>query len=330
MDSVADWALERRLEAVLQRALPKLGPEAKAQLQTLLTPQALAAVSAVLVAWVVSHAFGIGEVIDLILAVVGAVSIGMAVFDGLDRLYDFALGTYRARSSRDFDDAASHLAAAVNILGIQAVLAVLFRGAPKTYRGGLPKWGPSTAVGKAYKPSVRWVKYEPGVGRLAAGEGWTTSWGDIVLSSRGSANTRQLVLFHERIHQLLTPKVYALRDFRIANRDASYRFSSLSRYLEEALAETVAQVRVFGMQKAFVGIRFPVRANYVYLLRHGAGPRHSRGLLGDGIAPELLGLTAGVIEVAGMYFDVYFGPGGAEPPDSADRRPCGAGASGSW
>jgi hypothetical protein len=93
---------------------------------------------------------------------------------------------------------------------------------------------------------------------MLAEEGWTTSWGAIVISSRGSATTRQLVLLHERIHQILTPKLYPLRNFRHANRNASYRYSSLSRFLEEALAESYAQLRVNGFTEAIAALRFPL------------------------------------------------------------------------
>lgn len=332
MESVSEWSIDRKLEEALRRALPKLGPEARSQVQALLTPQALATIGAVLVAWVISHAVGIGEIIDIIILSVGAFAIGMAVFDGLDHLYQFAVRAYRGRSSGDLDAAASHFAMAVSVLGIQAVLAVLFRGSPRTFRGGLPRGlGPTTARGMAYRPAFRWSKYEPKFGRLAAGEGWTNTWGDIVVSSRGSARTRQLVLLHERIHQFLTPKLYPLRNFRIANRDASYRHSSLSRYLEEALAETIAQVRVLGAKEALIGIRFPVNNQYVYLMRSGAGPMHSQMLRGSGLLTEITGLMTAGLLVSGMPFDVRIGKGNDEMA-KADviAAPAGLGASGSW
>ena len=323
MEAVAEWPVERKLEEALRRSLPKLGPEARAQVEALLTPEALATIAAVLVAWVVSHAFGIGEVIDIVLLAAGAVAIGMAVFQGLDHLYQFASRACQGRSTQDLDAAAAHFASAVSILGIQAVLSVLFRGAPRTYRGGLPgRRGPVTARGLTYRPTIRWSKYEPRVGRLAAGGGWTNSWGDIVVSSRGSARTRQLVLFHERIHQVLTPKLYPLRNFRIANRDASYRHSSLSRYLEEALAETAAQVRVFGASETFVGVRFPIKSEYVFLLRSGAGPGHSSALRGSGILTEVAGLTSIGLVSSGMTFDVLTGRGRDAPP--VDHSPVDA------
>ena len=327
MENVSQWPFERKLKEALTRSLPKLAPGAREQIAALLTPEALGIMAVVLAAWVASHAFGVGEAVDVILVAVGAVAIGLAVFEGLDQLYQFAVRTYKAQTTDDLEAAAGHFAKAVSILGIQAVLAVLMRGAPKSYRGGVRKGaGPRTAAGAAYKPTLRWSKYVKGKGNLPAGSGWTTSWGDIVVSSRGSSTTRQLVMLHERIHQLLTPKVARLRDFRISNRDASYKYSSLSRYLEEALAESYAQLRVHGVTDAIAALRFPTKFKYVYLFRRGG---YSAGFEGMGVLTELFGIGAVVVE--GMTFDLYLGSGGEDAPkDQQTAAPQTGGASGSW
>lgn len=303
MEHVASWPFEKRLEESIRRALPKLGPEVQSQIHKILSPESLAIIATVLVAWVASHAFGIGEIIDIIIVALGVLAIGLAVFEGLDHLYEFAVITYRAKSIHNLDQAAHHFAKAVSILGIQAVLAVLFRGSPKSYRGAPVKTpGPRTARGATYRPKLQWRKYVPGEGNLRAGNGWTTTAGDILISSRGSAKTRQLVLFHEKIHQLLTPKLYPLRNFRIRNRTKSYTQSSLSRYLEEALAEVIAQLRVHGVREFLTGIRFPVKEGYVFLLRRG----DSMGVYGgSGIVTEISGLLVGGVEIAGLRFDIY-------------------------
>jgi hypothetical protein len=166
MELVEGWPFARKLEEALKRALPLLGPEARAQVSALLTPQTLGVMATVLVAWVLSHAVGIGEIIDIL--AVGVVGIGFSVFQGVDELYEFAMGTYKAGTTQDFDVAAGHFAKAVSILGIQAVLAVLLRGAPRTYRGGLKTKGPPTAVGATHRPTLCWSKFEPSRGRVAA------------------------------------------------------------------------------------------------------------------------------------------------------------------
>jgi hypothetical protein len=61
----------------------------------------------------------------------------------VDELLSFATLAINAQTEGDLDQAASHLANAVAILGIQAVLAVLFRGAPKTWRGEGQRGGSS-------------------------------------------------------------------------------------------------------------------------------------------------------------------------------------------
>lgn len=167
-------------------------------------------------------------------------------------------------------------------------------------------------------PKLQWRKYVPGEGKLKAGDGWTTTAGDIVVSSRGSAKTRQLVLFHEKIHQFLTPKLYPLRNFRIRNRTKSYMQSSLSRYLEEALAEVVAQLRVHGVREFLTGIRFPVNKGYVFLLRHG----DSQGVYGGaGLVTEISGLLVGGLEIAGLRFDIYLNE--HNETQQGDHRPEG-------
>jgi hypothetical protein len=59
------------------------------------------------------------------------------------------------------------------------------------------------------------------------------------------------------------PKVGPMRHLRAQLRASGYWRSALLRYLEEALAESYAQLRVHGLQAAVVGIRFPVQHGYV-------------------------------------------------------------------
>ena len=295
MADVSGWPFERKLEVVFQRTLPRLASEVGRQLAAIITPASRAIIAGVLVAWVVSHAFGIGEAIDLILAVVGVLAIGMAVFAGLDHLYQFAARTYQARTETDLDAAAVHLASAIGILGIQAVLAVLFRGRAT---GGRVRVGPPPprTPGSRYRPSIT---QDAGA---ATGSGSTSFWGNIRVSTQGTATDRALVLLHEKVHQFLAPKLYLLRDFRVANRGSSYFGSSLWRFIEEALAETIAQVGVVGFRQFFTGIRFPVQNGYVFLTRGGG---YGAAMQGRGVLPESAALLARGT-AAGMAFDLYF------------------------
>jgi hypothetical protein len=78
------------------------------------------------------------------------------------------------------------MAKAINILGIQAVLAILFCGVPRTGRGGRMNIGkpPPRTPGIRYQPTT---KSNPS---LYAGEGRTSFWGDAEISSRGTAKDR--------------------------------------------------------------------------------------------------------------------------------------------
>jgi len=62
---------------------------------------------------------------------------------------------------------------------------------------------------------------------------------------------------------MLTPRLRPLA----ALRKAAYKKSHLYKYLEEALAETNAQLRVYGLRGLPDAIRFPVREGYVTLTR---------------------------------------------------------------
>jgi hypothetical protein len=221
----------------------------------------------------------------------------MAVFSGLDEFYEFAHDTYFATSDADLDAAAEHLAKAIAILGIQTVLALLFKGRP---RGGRVGVGPEPAPGPGlrYKPKI---VQDPA---LPAGSGSTTFWGDVKVSTAGSAQDRAIVLLHEKVHQLLAPKFYVLRRVRVENRVGSYFNSSLYRYVEEALAETVGQLGVYGFSKVFVGLRFPVQNGYVYLTRVGG---YGAAMRGAGLVPEAAGLI-GTGAVQGFAYQLWFQP----------------------
>jgi hypothetical protein len=300
MENVAGMSFADRLGEVFKRAGPKLGPDVAAELSALLNKQSLEIIAGVLVVWVVGHAFGYGEAIDLIVGVVGLFSIGLSVFTGLDEFYLFAKGTYSASAAGDLDEAARHFADAITILGIQAVLALLFKGRP---RGG----GRTAVPAGPVNPGLRYRPKMTGDPALPAGQGSTSFWGDIKVSTAGSANDRAVVLLHERVHQFLAPKFFKLRQFRVENRISSYFRSSLYRYIEEAMAESVAQVGVNGFAKLFVGIRFPVTNGYVYLTRSGG---YSRVMAGRGLVQEGSSLLA-TATVNSMAFQIWFKSGPA-------------------
>lgn len=54
-----------------------------------------------------------------------------------------------------------------------------------------------------------------------------------------------------------------MRGFRVQLRMSSYLRSALLQYLEEAIAETVAQLRVHGLAGVLQGVKFPVANGYM-------------------------------------------------------------------
>jgi hypothetical protein len=113
-----------------------------------------------------------------------------------------------------------------------------------------------------------------------------------------------MVALHEAIHRLLTPKLYLLREFRVQNRTASYVRSALSKYLEEAVAESYAQIKMGGIAKAIVGITFPVKQEYVTLLASRYSTMQQRMI--HPVLPEAGGLIAGWLTIADERFDLIF------------------------
>jgi hypothetical protein len=121
--------------------------------------------------------------------------------------------------------------------------------------GGSPPPAP-----KYYTPRIR------GTPHLPAGEGATNKYGDVWYSTHGTARDRALVIAHEQVHSSLSPKAMnAFREFRADVSMRLYKDSPIMKALEEAIAETVAQVRVNGLSanSLKVGIRFPVTNGYV-------------------------------------------------------------------
>ena len=301
---VADIGIARmsdveRIGEGIRRGVGKLPPALQAQLQELITPQALAVVGTFFVAWLVAHAVGIGFVVDAIFLAAGAVAIGLAVFTGIDELIQFGTVAIAARSELEMDRAATHFATAVSILGVQAIIALFLKRAPQTFRGGRARVGPPPAnAGFVLRPGLR------GVRSLPAGAGETSWWGEITISRLGTSTDRRLAALHESVHRALTPKLNVLRTVRVEGRRASYTRSSLVTYLEEALAESFAQVSVNGLRGVFTGIVFPVRNGYVTLF----SKQVNYGVLATPFVPEIAGIYLGVVNAKGWTWDAYFSP----------------------
>lgn len=288
---------QERIAEAMRRALPMLPAEARRQVEAMLTPESLAIIAATLLVWAGSHLFGVGEIVDLILLTVGFAVLGLSVFSGGQELYNFARTAVDARTDADLDRAAGHFASAVNILGISLVSALLLRSSgQKVAARGRPTIKPMPEVGPAPAAGVR-----PRITRpftLPSGAlGETDWWGNIAVTRNQSLTEQRLTLFHEWVHSVLSPRLSPMRRLRAQFRASGYWRSALLRYLEEAMAESYAQLRVHGMAKVFVGVRFPIEGGYVTVSQ---------------IASE--GVAIGNIVIGGAQFTVRVDEGNAADP----------------
>jgi hypothetical protein len=273
-----NWSSEDKVIEAIRRSPQYMPAGLASQFQALLTTENLAIMAGTLVVWAGSHFFGVGEVVDVLLLTVGAFTIGWSITGVGEELYNFARTAVNANSDQDLTRAAQSLARAVVQAGITTVLALLLRrsvrqiqatrgtsitDAIRPRRPGLANVGtdPNPQPGRIWRraTTTQDPSMSPGTGRL---ENW---FGDMRISTQGSATEQQLARIHELIHSLLTPRLNILRTFRVRLRASMYSRSALLLYLEEALAETGAQLYVNGVGGLLTGLRFPVANGYVTL-----------------------------------------------------------------
>lgn len=311
---IAHMDFTDKLEIVVEKTIVLLPADIGQQLRAMVTKEALATIAVILTAWLVAHFFGVGEVADLVLAVVGYAALGAVAIDAAKKLYDFADKTYNATTEADLDAAAHDLADAITLIGVTAVFSILLKSKPKDtlktpYRGkAFPKISTKQINGmKNVAPRTPGWKYKPSftiTNRDYAGHGKTDVWGNISVgryydrtqkTAKDAINDLHKAIFHERVHQNLSPKFYLLREPLIFLKQSGYSKSYILRYIEEAFAETVALMRKNGLSQTSIvdGLRFPLNNNYelsIVLLRH-----------------EAAGVLLGPITVSGILYNVYYG-----------------------
>src|SRR4051812_10409187 len=91
ISNVATLSTQDKIGESMRRSIPLLPAEAGQQVMAMLTPTALAVAAGTLIAWGVSHFFGVGEICDAILLVVGLASMGWGFFTGAEELGKFAM-----------------------------------------------------------------------------------------------------------------------------------------------------------------------------------------------------------------------------------------------
>lgn len=250
-----------KIGEAMRRAIPMLPAEAQEQIKAMLTPEALAIIAGTLIIWAASHFFGVGEVVDIILLVAGVAFIGPAVFTGAEEFYNFVTTAINAMTEGELDRAAQHFAKAVNILGITVISAILLKkNVNSVISRGRPQIRPMPNIGP---PTPRGVKITRPF-RLPSGAlGETDFFGNIQVIRKQPIIEQRLTLYHEWVHSILSPRFGPLRQLRAQLRASAYNRSSLLRYIEEAMAESYAQLRIYGLQNILVGIRFPIQGGYM-------------------------------------------------------------------
>ena len=294
-EDVRRMSQQEKIGEALLRSIPLLPAETQAQVRAMLTPESLKIIAGTLILWAGSHFVGVGEFVDIILLGVGVGTIGFGVFGGVEALYNFATTAINAQTVADLDRAAKYFAEAVNILGITIISSLLLKkSAHSVLDRGRPMIRPMPYVGKqppAGTPPISRPQSLPD-GKFGA----TDEWGLIAISRNQSLIGQRLTLYHEWVHSILVPRFGPFLKLRAQLNLSRYQRSALLRYLEEAMAETYAQLRVRGLQNVLVGVRFPLEGGYVTISQ----------LVDEGVA-------IGNIILGGMQFTVYLKKGIEKP-----------------
>jgi hypothetical protein len=266
-EKVAAMTATDKIKEAMTRSLPHIPGSARDIVESLLKPEMLAIVAGTIIVWGGSHLFGVGEIVDIILLVIGAATLGLSVFGGASELMRFTETATSARTDADLERAGRHFANAVALLGISTIQALLLRGQGKVIiKRGVPKVYPRLNPGPppnaGTPPRVIYVKSLPG---NIAGE--TTMYGDITISLNQSLTEQKITLFHEIVHRFFSPRTGPFVKLRAELHLSAYSRSALLLYLEEALAEGYGQLRVNGIVQALSAFRFPLKGGYVTVSR---------------------------------------------------------------
>ena len=175
--------------------------------------------------------------------------------------------------------AGEHFARAVVILGISTIQAVLLRGQGRTVVAQvLRRSTPPRACRRRLqgKRAPDFAAAQPS-GRDS---GEASPYGFIRVARNQSMTEQRLTLLHELVHRYLSPRTGPFQ-IRAELRMSAYARSSLLQYLEEAMAEGYAQLRVNGLAQAVQALRFPLNGGYVTSrsspARDGDRDHHARG-----------------------------------------------------
>ena len=143
---VHEWTMEQRFSEVLRRTTPLLPQHMRREFAVLLSPMTLSIIGGTLVVWAGAHAFGVGQVVDVVLLVGGLAMLGLAVFDVASYLGNFLVLTATADGDQDLQEAAENLARAIALIGVAAFLALLAKVARPALGSGRKGRAPAPEV----------------------------------------------------------------------------------------------------------------------------------------------------------------------------------------
>jgi len=124
-NAVVTWPLDKKFGEVLTRTAPLLPGDLQKEFLVLISPESLAMIAGTLVLLAASHAFGVGEIIDIALLITGAFFLGRQIVDVAGDVNDFLVITCNAETNEDLDRAAHHLSRVVAVIGVAAFVALL-------------------------------------------------------------------------------------------------------------------------------------------------------------------------------------------------------------
>jgi hypothetical protein len=135
---VAALSLDRRFAIVLNRTALYLPGQVRDEFAQMVNPDSLKFIAAVLAGWAASHAIGIGLLADALLLIGGLLLMGHQIW-AASRDFVTAINlTTSAQTQQELDQAASHLANFIAVVGVATFMALITKGVKRVLkkRGG--------------------------------------------------------------------------------------------------------------------------------------------------------------------------------------------------
>jgi hypothetical protein len=127
IDQVGQSSLTHRLLAAAEYGVRGLPDEVRQELMVLFTPANLAITGGVMAAWAVSHAYGVGEVVDAGLLLFAVCAVGTQATDGVRHLARFVRLAVEARCDGDLRLAGHAFSIAATELGAATLTALILK-----------------------------------------------------------------------------------------------------------------------------------------------------------------------------------------------------------